>query len=187
MQLIGTIIVFLIGVVVGVMLHASGYLSFLPDITSYYPQSQTYPPDQSYSSYDQNYQQNQQYPTNQNSTYPTNDPNNNSSPNSYDTSQSYNSSTYGQLRLAVRCNVQAEDMPYGCAAAYTLVNRTARSLYVTFEGGDTQLSRANAPMTIAPGQSVGGNTTLRDDPNGDNNQQDSELDAAPPFVIEVRE
>jgi hypothetical protein len=82
-------------------------------------------------------------------------------------------------------------MPYGCGAAYTLVNRTARSLYVTFDGGDTQSGGANAPVTIQPGQSVGGNTLLRrDDSSGYNDYADGngdDLNASPPFVIEIQD
>lgn len=180
MQLIGTIIVFMIGVLVGIALYASGYMGFLPDYVSTYSsqspsyQSPTYPADQT-------------YPTNQNSTYQSGQ--SQYTPPANDTSSTYGSQTptdANALRLSVRCNVQPEDMPYGCGAAYTLVNRTPRSLYVTFEGGDTQVGNANAPMTVSPGQSIGGNASLTQNVNG-SEAQDSDLTAAPPFIIEIQD
>jgi hypothetical protein len=190
MRILGSIVIFLIGIGAGIGMHLSGMLPYdafssywpgwtppapvvtapVPDtVAPTYPASATYP--------------NAVYPNDKASGYPGVPP-----------SEDYNSSypptapgyAAGALRLVVRCNVQPDDMPYGCGAAYTLVNRTPRSVYVTFEGGDTQVERANAPMTIAPGQSAGGNAELRNG-NGYDNTNGDDLSTAPPFVIEIQD
>lgn len=186
MQLIGTIIVFLIGVVVGIALHASGYLTSLPE---YFPVQSSAYQDPAYSANQSTatppYPTNDSYATNQSSSQVDQSaPYSQAEPNYGGSAYEQNSAAGGTLRLTVRCNVQPEEMPYGCGAAYTLVNRTPRSLYVTFEGGDTQFERANSPMTIAPGQSLGGNTSL-EDINASGNSDD--LTTPPPFVIEIQD
>jgi hypothetical protein len=158
-------------------------MQYFPDYI-YSPQSSAYQAPADQTSYQPNYP-NQSSTDSSNTTYP--------GYQSQPQSQSYNSGStpsYDSLRLSVRCNVQPDEMPYGCGAAYTLVNRTARSLYVTFDGGDTQTGGANSPLTIQPGQSIAGNTLLRPGDNNVYNDDDTngdDLNAAPPFVIEIQD
>lgn len=186
MRLLGTIVIFLVGLGVGIGMHLSGMLP--TDTFSYWPSSwwsssapvvTTAPPPEPVTPYPTN----STYP---NTVYPADKPADYAPPPPpVGDAPAYvpPGPSPGSLRLVVRCNVRPDDMPYGCGAAYTLVNRTPRALYVTFEGGDTQFERANAPITIAPGQSVGGNEELR---NGyRNGYGGDDLGAPPPFVIEI--
>jgi len=95
------------------------------------------------------------------------------------------------IRLRVHCNVDPREIPYGCAAAYGVVNRTRNRVMVTFEDprGAASGGRGGSVMIVNAGQSANGEPDLSR--NGISNIASSgdsssgRVPGGPPFIIEL--
>jgi hypothetical protein len=103
---------------------------------------------------------------------------------------------YAHVRLKVKCNVHPREIPYGCAAAYGVVNRTGNQVVIAFEDPRGR-GGPDAIAVVRPGEAIAGEpyrgpgsgphySDLRRKERHFTHFRPGERNA-PPFIIELKD